>query len=60
MIFFVVAWLIGCTLLVLAMTDLFRQSFFNRRYTMVYFLMACATVSVGRVGVAYYKNRFRA
>jgi hypothetical protein len=57
-IFFLLAWLISGALVVLAMTDFFQQPFFNRQYTMAYFLMAGATVSVVRVCIAYYKSRY--
>lgn len=54
---FVLFWLIGCSLLVLAMTDLFQESFLNGKYVVSYLLLAGATASVFRIIVAYYKSR---
>ncbi len=56
-IIFVLVWLISTSLIVLSMTDLFQESFFNRRYTMIYLLLAGATISTIRICISYYRNR---
>jgi hypothetical protein len=58
-IVFIVVWFIGCSLLVLAMTDLFQESFFNRKYAISYLLMGGATATVIAICVAYYKSKIR-
>lgn len=54
--FFLLVWIISCSLMVLAMTNLFQESFFNRKNIIGYLLLTGATVSVFRVCMAYYKK----
>lgn len=43
---FIIVWLIGCTLLVLSMTDLFQESPFNRKHFISYLLIVGSTATV--------------
>jgi hypothetical protein len=51
-----IAWLIGTMLMVLAMTDLFRMSFFNKKYLVAYFLLLSSTGTLIVVCINYLKT----
>jgi len=50
------AWFIGSVLLVLSATDLFTESFFQKDYFILYFLIAGATYTAFKVTTSYIKN----
>ena len=57
LILFTSLWLLGITLLILAMTDLFTESILQRKYVMVYFLMIGSTIVTGKLYFNYWKNK---
>ncbi|WNW02747.1 hypothetical protein RRF68_04880 [Tenacibaculum sp. HL-MS23] len=56
-IIFGLLWFIGITLLTLSITDLFTESFFQKNYVMIYFLMIGSTMTTGKLYYNYWKNR---
>jgi hypothetical protein len=50
-----IAWFIGISLLVLAMTDLFREPFFQRSNTFVLILIAVSSFTMA-MRIVKYKN----
>ncbi len=48
-------WFIGNGLLVLSATDLFTDSFFQKKYVMIYFLMFFSTCTVGKLYINFFK-----
>ena len=50
-------WIISSTLLVLAMTDLFSESFFNSDYIIIYLMMIMSTLTCFRVIVNYLRRK---
>lgn len=54
---FTVVWLIGLILLVLSMTDLFREALFQKKYTILYLLIFGSTVALFKVHTKYWKSR---
>ncbi|WP_275316972.1 hypothetical protein [Tenacibaculum bernardetii] len=56
-IIFGLLWFIGITLLTLSITDLFTESFFQKNYVMIYFLMIGSTMTTGKLYHNYWKNR---
>ncbi|WP_017733220.1 hypothetical protein [Nafulsella turpanensis] len=50
-------WLCGVTLLVLAMTDFFRDPPFKGDHLMLYLLIAGATVAVSLQYISFFRNR---
>ncbi len=54
---FTVVWLIGLILLVLSMTDLFREALFQKKYTILYLLIFGSTVALIKVHAKYWKSR---
>ena len=57
LILFTSLWLFGLILLALSTTDLFTESFFQKRYVMIYFLMIGSTVATGKLYINYWKNK---
>lgn len=57
LILFTSLWFIGITLLTLSTTDLFTESFFKKKYVMIYFLMIGATIATGKLYFNYWKNK---
>jgi len=53
---FTVIWLVGLILLILSMTDLFRESLFQRKYTILYLLILGSTVALVKVHANYWKS----
>jgi hypothetical protein len=49
-------WFISNMLLVLSITDLFSDSFLQKRYLIVYFVMIASTTSIIRIYHNYFKN----
>lgn len=52
-----ILWFTSNMLLVLSITDLFTESFFHKRYLVVYFLMLGSTATVAKVSLNYFKNK---
>jgi len=57
LIIFGLLWFIGNALLTLSITDLFTESFFQKNYLMVYFLMIGSTLATGKLYFNYWKNK---
>ena len=55
-IIFWVIWLISNMLLILSITDLLTESFFQKEYLMIYFLMIASTIATIKVQMNYRKN----
>lgn len=49
-------WLVGTTLLVLSMTDLFTESIFKKKYAVLYILIIANTFFVLKMWRTYLKN----
>jgi hypothetical protein len=56
MILFTLLWLLGIILLTLSTTDLFSESFFQKKYLMIYFLMIGSTLKIVKLYINYWKN----
>ncbi|WP_347174279.1 hypothetical protein [Polaribacter uvawellassae] len=57
LIIFGLLWLVSIALLTLSITDLFTESFFQKNYVMIYFLMIGSTLGVGKLYFNYWKNK---
>lgn len=57
LILFTLLWFVGILLLTLSATDLFTESFFQKRYVMIYFLMIGSTIATGKLYINYWKNK---
>lgn len=53
----VTVWLVSNSLIILSATDLFTESFFNKRYVMMYLLMIFSTWTTLKVVLNYFKTR---
>ncbi len=49
-------WMLAMTLLVVSMTDVFTQSFFQNKYTVLYLIMFAAFLQMLRLYKNYFKN----
>jgi len=49
-------WILGVVLLVISMTNLFKESIFQVKYVLIYFLLIGSTVAIVRLYRNYYKN----
>lgn len=52
-----ILWVISNFLLLISITDLFTESFFQKKYVMIYFLMLGSTVAVVKLHRNYWKCR---
>lgn len=52
----IITWFIGSSLLVLSVTDLFTESFFQKEYIMMYFILIGSSYTTFKVFVNYRKN----
>ena len=57
LILFILLWFVGIFLLTLSTTDLFTESFFQKKYIMIYFLMIGSTITTGKLYYNYWKNK---
>lgn len=57
MIVIAALWFIGALLLVLATSDLFRESMLQQKYIMTNLLLIGSTVAFGCALISYLKNR---
>jgi len=57
LILFTSLWIVGITLLILSMTDLFTESFLQKKYIMIYFLMIGSTITIGKLYFNYWENK---
>jgi hypothetical protein len=57
LILFTLLWFIGTVLLILSTTDVFSNSFFQKKYMMLYFLMICSTIMVIKLYLNYWKQK---
>jgi hypothetical protein len=56
LIIFLVLWIISNFLLISSITNFFTESFFNRRYTLTYFLMIWSSISAIKLILNYKKT----
>ncbi|SHH48519.1 hypothetical protein SAMN05444281_0822 [Wenyingzhuangia marina] len=54
---FPLACLISNTLLVLSLTDLFTESFFQKKYFIVYLIMIISVFPTVKICVEYYRSK---
>jgi len=54
---FSTGWGVSVACLLLAITDLFTEPFFQKRYILSYFLMLISTVVVTNIWINYLKNK---
>ena len=59
LILFTFLWLLGIILVMLSTTNLFTESFFQRKYIMIYFLIIGSTITIGMLYINYLKNKRR-
>ncbi|WP_028284082.1 MULTISPECIES: hypothetical protein [Flavobacteriaceae] len=57
LILFTFLWLLGITLSTLSMTDLFTESFLQKKYVMTYFSMIGSTITIGVLYFFYWRNK---
>ena len=57
LIIFGLLWFISIILLTLSITDLFTESFFQKKYVMMYFLIIGSSITTGRLYFNYWKNK---
>ncbi len=57
MIGFTAVWLVGLFLLILSMTDLFRESLFQKKYVLLYLLILGSAVAIFKLHANYWKSR---
>jgi hypothetical protein len=57
LILFTLLWFVGIILLTLSTTDLFTESFFQKKYVMIYFLIIGSTIATGKLYFNYWKNK---
>jgi hypothetical protein len=57
LILFILPWFVGILLLTLSATDLFTESFFQKKYVAIYFLMISSTIATGKLYFYYWKNK---
>jgi hypothetical protein len=57
LILFTLLWFVGILLLTLSTTDLFTESFFQKKYVIIYFLMIGSTIATGKLYFNYWKNK---
>jgi uncharacterized protein involved in response to NO len=50
-------WFVGIILLTLSTTDLSTESFFQKKYVMIYFLIIGSTIAIGKLYFNYWKNK---
>jgi len=50
-------WILSMTLLVMAITDLFTESIWQKDYLLIYFLMISSTLSIVKLYLNYRKNK---
>jgi len=50
-------WFVGIILLTLSTTDLSTESFFQKKYVMIYFLIIGSTIVKGKLYFNYWKNK---
>jgi len=56
LILFGLLWFVSIILLILSTTDLFTESFFQKKYVLIYFLMIGSTVATGKLYFNYLKK----
>ena len=57
LLIFLSIWFVGTGLLVLSATDLFRESFLNRKYIMIYVLITMSTLTTVKLLLNYFKSK---
>jgi undecaprenyl pyrophosphate phosphatase UppP len=57
LLLFIFLWLLGIVLLTLTTTDLFAESFFQKKYAMIYMLMIGSTIATAKRYFNYWKNK---
>ena len=56
LLIFLILWIIGNFLIILSSTNFFTESFFNRRYLLMYFLMIWSSISAIKLILNYKKT----
>jgi len=56
LILFTAIWVAGIFLLTIAITDMFRESFFQKRSLMIYILMIISTIATAKLHVNFRNN----
>ena len=56
LVVFGLLWLIGIMLLTLSMTDLLTESFFQKKYVVMYLYMMGSSMTTGYIYYNYWKN----
>lgn len=51
-----IAWMVANGLLMILITDLFRETFFNKRYVLIYALMLMSTWTMAKAISNYLKS----
>lgn len=57
LILFTGLWFLGIALLILSTTDLFKESFFQKKNLMIYFLIVGSTLATAKLHCKYWKNK---
>jgi len=56
-VLFTILWFVAILLLIVGTTSAFTESFFNRKYTVIYILLIGATLSTARLIRNYFRNK---
>lgn len=57
LVLFGILWFTSNTLLIMSITNLFAESFFQKKYVMIYFLMIGSTITTGKLYSNYLKKK---
>lgn len=57
LVLFTSLWFVGVVLLVMATTDLFTESFFQRKNGMIWLLMIFSTMTIVKVHLNYWSTK---
>lgn len=55
LLIFLVLWIISTLLIICSITNFFTENFFNRRYTLMYYLMILSSISTIKLILNYKK-----
>jgi hypothetical protein len=55
LVLFTGLWFLGITLLILSTTDLFKESFFQKKNLMIFLLIIGSTVATAKLHFKYWK-----
>jgi hypothetical protein len=57
LVLFTGLWFLGITLLILSTTDLFKESFFQKKNLTIYLLIIGSTLAAAKLHFKYWKNK---